>query len=111
MLNKEEILKIINKDPKKLKNKFTGEIVNEYHYILLEQLGLIRAFIYDKTGKDIGEISPPKGEICPSFIQKAIERGIHPMEAMHNGSDLTAANFAMDMALKHFKNKYNENNN
>lgn len=31
MLNKEKILKIINKEPKKLKNKFTGEIVNEYH--------------------------------------------------------------------------------
>lgn len=111
MLNKEEISKIINKEPKKLKNKFTGDVINEYHYTLQEQLGLIRAFIYDKTGRDVREIKPPKGEMCPSFIQQAIEHGVNPMLAMSNGSDLVAANFCMDVALQHFKNKYNETRN
>ena len=106
MLNKEEILKIINKEPKKLKSKLTGQIINEYHYELHEQLSLIRAFIYDKTGRDVGEIKPPKGEMCPSFVQKAIEHGVNPMLAMSNGSDLIAASFAMDMALKHFICKF-----
>lgn len=49
--------------------------------------------------------------MCPTFIQLAIERGIHPMQAMSRGSDLEAANFAMDIALKYFKNKYDETRN
>ena len=106
MLSKKEIITIINKIPKKLRHKQTGKEINEYSYTLAEQLGLIRAFIYDKTGRDVGEIKPPKGEMCPSFVQKAIEHGVNPMLAMSNGSDLIAASFAMDMALKHFICKF-----
>lgn len=111
MLNKEQIIAIINKAPKKLKHKLTGNYINEYNYTLEEQLGLIRVFIYDKTGKDVGEIKPPKGEMCPSFIQKAIEHSVSPVTAMGNGSDLIAADFAMNVALKYFKNKYDETRN
>lgn len=108
ILTEEEILKIINKEPKKLKNKFTGKIIYEYHYELHEQLELIRAFIHDKTGKDVGEILPPKGEYCGSFVNLCIRYGVNPIQAMQNGNDIMGIDFAMNVALRHFKNKYNE---
>lgn len=109
ILKEQEIKDIINKQPKKLKNSLTNQIINSYEYSLEEQLGLIQTYIYTVKGVDIGSINPPQGNICPSFLDLAISKGIHPMQAMQKVSDMHAAEFAMNIALKFFKDKYNEN--
>lgn len=110
ILNKEQILAILNRQPKKLKNKFNGKIINEYSYTLEEQLNLIQTYIYFVKGIDVGDIKPPSGNMCASFINLAVSKGIHPINAMEKGNDLEAANFAMEISLKYFKNKYDESN-
>jgi hypothetical protein len=108
ILNELEIKNIINKEPKKLKNSLSGDIVNSYEYTLEEQLNLIQTYIKERKGVDTGNISPPRGEMCVTFMQLAINHGIHPMSAMEKSSDLHAASFLMDCALRFYNNKYAE---
>ena len=109
LLSEQEIRKILDKDPKKLKNKANGEIINEYTYELHEQLSLIQTYIKEKKRVDIGTINPPKGEVCMSFMQMALGKGIHPMVAMNKSSDIEAANFAFDRAMFYYRNKFKKN--
>jgi hypothetical protein len=109
ILKEQEIKDIINKQPKKLRNSLTNQVINSYEYSLEEQLNLIQTYIYTVKGVDIGDIKPPQGNICPSFLDLAISKGIHPMQAFKKADDLHAAEFAMNIALKFFKDKYNEN--
>lgn len=104
LLNKQQILDIINKEPRKLRDRLNGQVINEYSYTLDEQLNLIQTYIYSVKGVDVGNIKPSKGELCPSFVHLAVINGINPVFAMNKGSDLEAANFAMNVALKYFKN-------
>lgn len=108
LLNKEQILSIVNKEPKKLKHRITETIINSYEYTVDEQLNIIETYIFEKTGNKTGQISPPKGEICPTFINHCLLNSVRGNMAMFRSSDLDAADFAMTIAIKYFKEKYNE---
>lgn len=109
MLSEQEIKNILSKEPKKLRNSITNEIINSYNYTLQEQLGLIRRYIFDKKGVDVGDIIPPSGELCPSFVNLAVSKGINPMVVMSKPTDIDAANFAFDVALRYYYLKYFHN--
>lgn len=111
LLSKEEIVKIINKEPKKFKNKLTNQIINEYLYDNWEMLAMVQTMIKDIKGIDVGEIQSPRGEMCPSFIQLAISKGVHPMNVMQKASDFHALEFAFEQSMKYFRNKFNNNEN
>jgi len=111
ILSEEQIKNILAKQPKKLRNKLTGEEINEYFYTDIEMLNVIQTFIYDKKGVDIGTIDRPRGMLCPSFVDLCIKRGVNPILAMSKSSDIDAMDFAFNQAFLHFKNKYDENNN
>ncbi len=108
MLNDTELYKIVNKEPRKLQNKLTGELINEYTYSTAEQLEVVRKYIYDVKKVDVGEIQQPNGQICNSFVMTAIQSGQHPMTAMQRGSDIECLQFCFEQALKYYKNKENE---
>lgn len=109
MILTEKVIKdIINKEPRKLRNKATGEEINEYTYSDIEMLELIQTFIYGKKGKDVGNIDKPKGLLCPSFANLCISKGINPMLVMSRSHDYEAMQVAFDVAFVYYKNKYNE---
>lgn len=107
LLNKEQIIEIINRKPsKQYKNKFDSSLLNEYSYTAKEQLSVIQTFIYEKKGINCGEIKEPVGELCPSFINLGIKNGISPIQMMNKGDDLHAMDFAFNKAIYYFYEKY-----
>ena len=111
MINNEELYKIVNKPPKQLRNKVTGELVNQYTFSTAEQLEVVRKYIFDVKNVDVGEIKQPNGTICNSFVHKAIQKGIHPMTVLQKGDDIHCLMFCFEQACVYYKNKENENNN
>lgn len=107
LLNEIQIKEILNRSPVVLKNNATGQQINQYIYTGEEQLSLIQTFIKDKKGIDIGEIQTPRGELCPSFIELAIKRGIDPMIAMQKASDIDGFNFCFNCAFNYYYYKFN----
>ena len=88
LLNETQIKEILNRNPVVLKNNATGQQINQYIYTEEEQLSLIQTFIKEKTNRDPGEIQVPRGELCPSFINLAISKGINPINVMSKGLTL-----------------------
>ena len=107
ILSEEKIKEILNRSPVVLKNNATGQQINQYIYTGEEQLSLIQTFIKDKKGIDIGEIQTLRGELCPSFIDLAIRRGIDPMIAMQKASDIDGVQCAFNVAFNYYWNKIN----
>lgn len=109
ILDTQQIKEIIFKSPRKLRNKLNGEEINEYSYSYKEQLNLVQTFIKQVKGVDVGEISPPKGTINGAFVDMCVRRGINPMLAVQRGSDLDSLEFAFNVCLNYYINKYKEN--
>lgn len=107
LLNETQIKEILNRSPVVLKNNTTGQRINQYIYTGEEQLSLIQTFIKEKTNRDSGEIQVPRGELCPSFIDLAIKKGINPMIAMQKASDIDAMQCAFNVAFNYYWNKIN----
>lgn len=96
MVNHEEVRKIIE-------IKYPNAISD------VEMLNVIRKFIYDVKGRDVGEIERPGNKPCPYFIQKAITRGVNPFAAMEKGAEVFLMEFMFICAHMYYLNKFNEN--
>lgn len=107
LLSETQIKEILNRSPVVLKNNATGQQINQYIYTGEEQLSLIQTFIKEKTNRDPGEIQVPRGELCPSFIDLAIKKGINPMIAMQKASDIDGMQCAFNVAFNYYWNKIN----
>ena len=108
ILSEEKIKEILNRSPVVLENKFTKQRINQYTYTGEEMLSLIQTFIKEKTNRDPGEIQVPRGELCPSFIDLAIKKGINPMIAMQKASDIYAMQCAFNVAFSYYWNQISQ---
>lgn len=74
----------------------------------VEMLYVIKQAILDIKGIDVGEIQRPKGEMCNSFLQKAVKSGIHPFLAMEMSSDFHVMDYMFGKSCYYFNEKFKE---
>lgn len=69
----------------------------------IEMISVIKKYIYDRKGVDIGDVERPRGEICPSVLNK-----INPLKIAENQMYLTDVYLMFEMYVCALK-WYSEN--